>query len=115
MDSLMHAFAAVLHGASFEGSGLGFGVVVLLVGGFGVVVLVDDDGLEVDVDVGAELLVVGGVAGLSVVVVAGTFSWPAARPTGCSLGDEQALSTVAAATAAPRISLRTRIGFSSAR
>ncbi|WP_327223140.1 hypothetical protein [Kibdelosporangium aridum] len=114
MDSLMHAFAAVLHGASFEGSGLGFGVVVLLVGGFGVV-LVDDDGLEVDVDVGAGLLVVGGVAGLSVVVVAGTFSWPAARPTGCSLGDEQALSTVAAATAAPRISLRTRIGFSSAR
>ncbi|WP_260478735.1 hypothetical protein [Kibdelosporangium aridum] len=116
MDSLMHAFAAVLHGASFDGSGLAFGVVVLLVGGFGVVVLVDDDGLDVGVDAGDELLVVGGVVDLSVVVVvAGTFSWPAAATTGRSLGDEQALSTAAAATAAPRISLRTRIGFSSAR
>src|SRR5688500_7038822 len=106
----MHAFAAVLHGASLDGSGFGFGVVVLLAGGFGVVLGVVGVELDVDDDVGAELLVAGLDGGvLAVSVATGTFCWPAVRSTG-SLGDEQALSTAAAATAAPTISLRTRIG-----
>jgi hypothetical protein len=108
----MHAFAAVLHGASVDGAGLGLVVVGLglLVVGFGGVVLVDV-GVEVDVDVGVVLLGVDvTVVGEELLVVTGTFCWPAAKSTGGGVdGDEQALSTAAAATAAPTISFFTRI------
>ncbi|WP_312872864.1 hypothetical protein [Kibdelosporangium persicum] len=117
MDNLMHAFAAVLHGASADGCGFGvvaFGVVLVVVGGFGVVVLVLVLVLVVvsGEDVG---VVVDGAVVVVSVVVTGTDCWPAARPTGCSVGDEQAPSTAVAATAAPTISLRNRIGSPSAR
>jgi hypothetical protein len=116
VDSLMHAFAAVLHGASFDGSGLGLGVVVF--GGVFVVVFggaaLLDVGVELDVDVDDSVVLVGDCVtvvgeGLSVVVTA-PVCCPAAKPTGTDGdGDEQALSTAAAATAAPTISFFTRI------
>jgi hypothetical protein len=116
VDSLMHAFAAVLHGASFDGSGLGLGVVVF----GGVFVVVFDGVVLLDVGVDDSVVVVGAfavvagdevtVAGEELPVVAGTVCCPAAKPTGVDGdGDEQALSTAAAATAAPTISFFTRI------
>jgi hypothetical protein len=108
----MHALAAVLHGASVDCCGLGFGEVVGLGVVFVVVVVLDVVVLGAG---GVVLLVVDVVAGAVTVVVEAEVvdvevmvCWPAARPTAGD-GDEQALSTAVAAAATPMISFRTRI------
>jgi hypothetical protein len=123
VDSLMQAFAAVLHGASVDGSAFGFGVVVLggagLVVGFvvrfavldvGVALLLDGGCTALLVVTGAADVVDGAVIEVCVVsVMAGAFCCPATNPTGVVACDEQALSAAVAAIAAPMTSFRTRI------
>jgi hypothetical protein len=111
VDSLMHALAAVLHVASVDGCGLGFGVVVFLGVVFGVVLVVVDDSVVVlgGVDVDDSVVVVGDDGG--VVVVTGRLPWPAARST-LDGWDEHALSTPIAAIAAPMTSFLTRMSVS---